>query len=52
LSYKTTRRSALSRRRVWQLLREIADPVGRAGTRGRPILWKLRTRNSGTEDQK
>ena len=36
------RRSALSRRRVWQLLCEIADPVGRAGTRGQPWLWRLK----------
>jgi hypothetical protein len=43
------RRSALSRRRVWQLLCEIADPVGRADTIGRPILWRLRNSDSGKE---
>jgi hypothetical protein len=35
------RRSALSRRRVWQLLCEIADPIGRVGP-NHAILWRLR----------
>jgi hypothetical protein len=37
------RRSHLNRRRVWQLLQEIAEPVGRASTRGRPWLWRLKS---------
>jgi hypothetical protein len=36
------RRSQLNRRRVWQLLREIAEPAGRADTIGRPWLWRLK----------
>jgi hypothetical protein len=27
---------------VWRVLVKIADPVGRAGTIGRPILWRLK----------
>jgi hypothetical protein len=30
---------------AWRVLRQIADPVGRATTIGRPTLWRLR--NSG-----
>jgi hypothetical protein len=33
--------------RVRRILREFCDPVGRAGTRGRPILWRLRDGESG-----
>jgi len=28
--------------RVRVVLAEIADPVGRGATRGRPVLWRLR----------
>jgi ABC-type uncharacterized transport system substrate-binding protein len=31
-----------NRRRVWQLLIEIADPIRRAPTIGRPWLWRPR----------
>jgi hypothetical protein len=41
------RRSHLNRRRVWQLLREIAEPAGRASTRGRPWLWRLKSPEKG-----
>jgi hypothetical protein len=34
---------------VLRILRVIADPVGRADSIGRPILWKLRLRNSEPE---
>jgi hypothetical protein len=36
------RRSQLNRRRVHELLREIADPIGRADTVGRPRIWRLK----------
>jgi hypothetical protein len=42
------RRSALSRRRVWQLLCEIADPIGRAGPHG-AILWRLKSAKPDAE---
>jgi hypothetical protein len=29
------------------LLRQIADPIGRADTIGRPIRWKLREPDGG-----
>jgi hypothetical protein len=28
--------------RLRERLREVADPVGRATTKGRPLLWRLR----------
>src|SRR4051812_26579192 len=39
------RRDDWRRRHRWsviRVLRELCDPVGRAGTRGRPILWRLK----------
>ena len=27
---------------VWRILREVAEPVGRAETIGRPWLWRLK----------
>jgi hypothetical protein len=36
------RRSHLHRLRIWKLLQEVAEPVGRAPTTGRPWLWRLR----------
>jgi hypothetical protein len=30
------------RHSVWRILVEVAEPVGRAETIGRPILWRLR----------
>jgi hypothetical protein len=33
--------SQLRRHGVWRILREVADPVGRASTIGRPVLWRL-----------
>ena len=30
------------RHSVWRILRTIADPIGRAVTIGRPVLWRLR----------
>jgi hypothetical protein len=29
------------RHSVWRILRTIADPIGRAETIGRPVLWRL-----------
>jgi hypothetical protein len=36
-------RSQAARWSVRRVLREIADPIGRAETRGRPWLWRLKT---------
>jgi hypothetical protein len=36
------RRSLAHRHSVFRILREIAEPVGRAPTIGRPWLWRLR----------
>jgi hypothetical protein len=39
------RRRRLNQRKrhsVWRILRQIAEPVGRAPTIGRPWLWRLR----------
>jgi hypothetical protein len=41
------RRSHFSRRRVWQLLQQIAEKVGRAPTIGRPWLWRLKSPENG-----
>jgi hypothetical protein len=30
------------RHSVWRILRTIADPIGRAVTMGRPVLWRLK----------
>jgi hypothetical protein len=30
------------RHSVWRILRQIADPIGRAETIGRPALWRLK----------
>jgi hypothetical protein len=30
------------RHSVWRILRTIADPIGRAETIGRPVLWRLK----------
>jgi hypothetical protein len=35
---------------VLRILRTIADPIGRAKTIGRPVLWRLRTKNSSETD--
>jgi len=32
------------RRNVWRNLLEIAEPIGRAETIGRPWLWKLKSK--------
>jgi hypothetical protein len=28
---------------VWRILCEVAEPIGRASTIGRPWLWRLKT---------
>jgi hypothetical protein len=30
-----------------RVLRDIAEPIGRGGGRGRPILWRLRNSSAG-----
>jgi hypothetical protein len=43
--FARARRVSWRRRQRWsvvRVLRQIADPVGRAGTRGRPWLWRLK----------
>jgi hypothetical protein len=34
------------RHSVWRILRTIADPIGRAPTIGRPVLWRLKQENT------
>jgi hypothetical protein len=31
------------RHSVWRILRQIAEPIGRADTIGRPWLWRLKS---------
>jgi hypothetical protein len=35
-------KSELLRYGVWCVLQTVADPIGRAPTRGRPLIWRLR----------
>jgi hypothetical protein len=40
------RRRRLNQRKrhsVWRILRQIAEPIGRADTIGRPWLWRLKS---------
>jgi hypothetical protein len=39
--------SSWNRWKVARICRELCDPVGRADTIGRPILWRLRNSDSG-----
>jgi hypothetical protein len=31
----------MQRHSVWRALQQVAEPIGRADTRGRPWLWRL-----------
>ena len=44
------RRSQLNRRRVWQLLNEVAEVVGRERSQGAPLIWRLREPDSARHD--
>jgi hypothetical protein len=39
----------LRRHGVWGILREVAVPIGRAPTLGRPWLWRLRNTEENPE---
>jgi len=37
-------------RKIRRALAEIADPIGRAGGMGRPLIWRLKDGNSPSTD--